>query len=57
MALYISGWTVHQLKCCDIPDYTYSNCKTHKSGYGIGIDCQKHRAKTLLGENFEFSLI
>ena len=33
---------VHQLECCQLPEYYYSDCNTFSSSYGIGIDCRDH---------------
>jgi len=34
--------TVHQLKCCSMQDFYYSECDTYNSDYGIPIDCREH---------------
>ena len=36
------GGTVHQLKCCEMPEYYYSNCNTFNSDFGVPIDCRDH---------------
>ena len=33
------GGTVHQLKCCGMSEYYYSNCNTFNSDFGVPIDC------------------
>ena len=42
--------TVHQLKCCVVPQYSYSNCITKSSDYGIPIDCRYHGQKVAKGQ-------
>merc|ERR1711971_1302882 len=36
------GGTVHQIKCCDMAEFYYSNCNTFNSDYGQPIDCRDH---------------
>ena len=36
------GGTVHQIKCCDMADFYYSNCNTFNSDFGQPIDCRDH---------------
>ena len=47
--LYItSGNTVHNLKCCAMPEYSYGHCNTFSSSYGVPIDCRDHVDGTVL---------
>ena len=34
------GGTVHQLKCCDMQEFYFSDCNTFNSDYGQPIDCR-----------------
>lgn len=34
------GKSVHQIKCCDMPDFYFSNCDTFTSDWGQPIDCR-----------------
>merc|ERR1711872_128729 len=43
------GNSVHQLKCCAVPDYYYSGCNTFGAKYGVNQDCRDH-GKDLLQE-------
>ena len=36
------GGTVHQLKCCALPEYYFSDCNTFNSDWGVPIDCREH---------------
>jgi len=36
------GGTVHELHCCAVPEYYYSNCDEYTSDWGVGIDCRDH---------------
>merc|ERR1712198_158002 len=44
------GNTVHQLKCCAMPEFYYSDCETHNSDYGVPIDCRDHEEGTQIVE-------
>ena len=34
------GGTVHQIKCCDMINFYFSDCNTFNSDYGQPIDCR-----------------
>ena len=34
------GGTVHQIKCCDMQNFYFSDCNTFNSDYGQPIDCR-----------------
>jgi len=44
------GDTVHQLKCCAMPEFYYSDCDTYNSDYGVPIDCRDHDEGTQIVE-------
>ena len=37
-----SGGTVHQLKCCAMDSFYYTDCDSFSSNYGVPIDCRDH---------------
>ena len=37
-----SGGTAHQLKCCALDSFYYSDCDNFDSNYGVPIDCRDH---------------
>merc|ERR1712189_109103 len=36
------GGTAHQLKCCALDSFYYSDCDNIDSNYGVPIDCRDH---------------
>merc|ERR1712107_692823 len=36
------GGTVHQLKCCAVADYYFSDCNTFPARFGEPFDCRDH---------------
>ena len=36
------GGTIHQLKCCAVPDYYFSDCNTFPARFGEPFDCRDH---------------
>merc|ERR1712029_133771 len=36
------GGTVHQLKCCAMDTFYYTDCDSFSSNYGVPIDCRDH---------------